>query len=190
MNKIPTRISGVLLLEPRVFEDSRGHFFESYRRDTLLSLGIDADFVQENQSLSRAKVLRGLHYQRGKPQAKLIYVVQGEIFDVAVDIRRGSPTFGQWVGERLSATNRRQMFVPIGFAHGFLVLEEPARVVYRVTNYYAPAEERGIAWNDPEVGVSWPELGGSPVLNTRDAALPRLSAAPKEDLFPYDPSRP
>jgi len=190
MNRILTRLPGVVLLEPRVFEDSRGHFFESYRQDTLRTLGIDAEFLQENHSMSRARVLRGLHYQIGRPQAKLIRVLRGEIFDVAVDVRRGSPTFGSWVGELLSEVNRRQMFVPVGFAHGFLVLKEPAEVLYRVSDYYAPAEERGIAWNDPDVGVTWPDVGGAPLLNPRDAALPRLSAAPGKDLFTYDPARP
>jgi len=190
MNRIATRLPGVVLLEPRVFEDSRGHFFESYRQDTLRTLGIEAAFVQENHSMSLARVLRGLHYQIGKPQAKLIRVLKGEVFDVAVDVRRGSPTFGAWVGERLSEQNRRQMFVPVGFAHGFLVLKEPAEVLYRCTDFYAPAEERGIAWNDPEVGVTWPDVGGAPLLNARDAALPRLSTVPKQDLFPYDPARP
>ena len=140
--------------------------------------------------MSRARVLRGLHYQIGKAQAKLIRVVKGEIFDVAVDVRRGSPTFGAWVGERLSAANRRQMFVPVGFAHGFLVLEEPAEVLYRVTDFYAPAEERGIVWNDPDIGIAWPDVGGVPVLNTRDAALPRLGAVLEQDLFGTDPARP
>jgi dTDP-4-dehydrorhamnose 3,5-epimerase len=185
MNRTPTSLPDVLLLEPRVFEDARGHFYESYRQDTLRSLGIGAPFVQENHSLSRSRVLRGLHYQIGHPQAKLIRVVQGEIFDVAVDIRRGSPTFGSWVGQRLSAKNRLQLYVPEGFAHGFLVLSETAEVIYRVTDFYAPAEERGIAWNDPGVGVVWPEVGGAPVLNARDAALPRLAASPERDLPVY-----
>jgi dTDP-4-dehydrorhamnose 3,5-epimerase len=182
MRKTETSLPGVLLLEPRVFEDARGHFYESYRQDVFRDLGIPLPFVQENHSFSAPRVLRGLHYQKGHPQAKLIRAVRGEIFDVAVDIRPGSPTFGSWFGERLSAANRRQMFVPVGFAHGFLVLDGPAEVIYRVTDFYAPAEERGILWNDPAVGIRWPDVGGAPILNPRDAALPALSAVPPGEL--------
>ena len=184
MKKTQTRLPGVILLEPRVFEDPRGHFFETYRQDTFRALGIDCEFVQENQSLSRAGVVRGLHYQRRHAQAKLIRVVQGEIYDVAVDIRRGSPTFGKWAGETLSAANRKQMFVPVGFAHGFLVLNGTAEVVYKVSDFYTPAEERGILWNDPGLGIAWPLGGLSAVVNARDAALPPLAQAPSEDLPP------
>lgn len=177
MKKTATSLPGVLILEPRLFEDPRGHFYESYRQDVFRELGIDQPFVQENHSLSAPRVLRGMHFQKGHAQAKLIRAVRGEIFDVAVDIRRGSPTFGAWTGERLSAANRKQLYVPVGFAHGFLVLDGPAEVIYRVTDFYAPAEERGIRWDDPAVGIQWPDVGGAPLLNPRDAALPVLSAA-------------
>lgn len=182
MKRIDTGLPGVCLLEPKVFGDPRGAFFESYRKDVLAGLGIVRDFVQDNQSASSRGVLRGLHYQLGRPQAKLIRAVAGEIFDVAVDLRRGSPTFGRWVGEILSAANRRIMFVPEGFAHGFLVLSESAEVLYKASDYYAPAEERGLRWDSPEVGVAWPLRGVAPVLAPRDAAFPTLSQVPDPDL--------
>jgi len=182
MKASPTVLPGVLILEPRVFEDARGSFFESYRTDVLQSLGIGCAFVQENHSTSAQGVLRGLHFQRRHAQDKLIRVVQGEIYDVAVDIRRGSPTFGKWAAERLSAANRKQMFVPVGFAHGFLVLSPTAEVIYKVSDFYNKPEERGILWNDPELGIPWPLEGLTPVVNERDARYPRLSAAPLEDL--------
>ncbi|RPH37672.1 MAG: dTDP-4-dehydrorhamnose 3,5-epimerase [Planctomycetota bacterium] len=185
MKRIDTALPGVLLLEPRVFEDARGHFFETYRADTFASMGIGCAFVQDNQSFSRRGVLRGLHYQLGRPQAKLIRVVQGEIFDVAVDVRRGSPTFGKWAGEVLSSTNHRQMFVPAGFAHGFLVLSETAEVTYKCSDLYAPAEERGIAWNDPKIGIGWPLQGAAPLINEKDARYPALDQAPDKDLPRY-----
>jgi dTDP-4-dehydrorhamnose 3,5-epimerase len=184
MKASPTELPGVLLLEPKVYGDARGSFYESYRVDVFRSLGIDCTFVQENQSASTQGVLRGLHYQRLHAQDKLIRVVHGEIFDVAVDIRRGSPTFGKWAGERLSAENRRQMFVPAGFAHGFLVLSPTAEVVYKVSDFWSRSEERGILWNDPEVGIRWPLQGVTPLVNERDAGYPRLSAAKAEDLPP------
>ncbi len=182
MNRIDTVLSGVCLLEPKVYGDARGAFFESYRKDVLSGLGIVRDFVQDNQSFSLRGVLRGLHYQFGRPQAKLVRAVAGEIFDVAVDLRRGSPTFGRWVGEILSAANRRIMFVPEGFAHGFQVLSESAEVLYKASDYYAPAEERGLRWDSPEVGISWPSRGGTPLLAPRDAAFPTLSQIPDRDL--------
>jgi dTDP-4-dehydrorhamnose 3,5-epimerase len=182
MKASPMAVPDVLLLEPRVFGDARGSFFESFRTDTFKGLGIGCTFVQENQSRSTRGVLRGLHYQRVQPQAKLVRVVQGEIFDVAVDIRRGSPTFGKWVGERLSAENRKQMFVPIGFAHGFLVLSPTADVIYKTSDFYCPPGERGVLWNDPELGIPWPLQELNPVVNDRDSRFPRLSAAPAEDL--------
>ena len=182
MKASPTALPGVVVLEPKVFGDARGAFFESYRVDTFRALGLGCTFVQENHSVSTQGVLRGLHYQRRQPQDKLVRVVQGEIFDVAVDIRRGSPTFGKWVGERLSAENRKQIFVPVGFAHGFLVLSPTAEVIYKTSDYYCPPEERGIVWNDPEVGIAWPLNGMTPTVNKRDSEYPRLSAAPKDDL--------
>lgn len=185
MKASPTPLPGVVILEPRVFGDARGSFFESYRVDTFKSLGIDCSFVQENHSSSTRGVLRGLHFQRRQAQAKLVRVVQGEIFDVAVDIRRGSPTFGKWVGETLTAANRKQIFVPIGYAHGFLVLSDTAEVLYKASDFYAPAEERGILWNDPAVGIRWPDPGVTPVINTRDAGYPALAAAKAEDLPEY-----
>ncbi len=185
MKRIETTLPGVCILEPRVFEDARGHFFESYRADTLASLGIPCPFVQDNQSFSRRGVLRGLHYQIGRPQGKLVRVLQGEIFDVAVDIRRGSPTFGKWAGETLSAANRRQMFVPAGFAHGFLALSETAEILYKCSDLYAPSEERGIAWNDPGIAIAWPLRGATPQINEKDARLPTLERAPEKDLPAY-----
>src|SRR5579864_6398829 len=169
MKASSTSLPGVLVLEPRLFGDSRGSFYECYRTDVFQTLGIGCTFVQENHSTSTQGVLRGLHYQRRHSQAKLVRVVQGEIYDVAVDIRRGSPTFGKWAGETLSAANRKQMFVPVGFAHGFLVLSPSAEVIYKVSDFYDKTEERGILWNDPELGIPWPLQGLSPIVNERDA---------------------
>ncbi|MBI3854702.1 MAG: dTDP-4-dehydrorhamnose 3,5-epimerase [Planctomycetes bacterium] len=177
MKRIELAIPGVCLLEPKVFEDARGHFYETYSEDVFKGLGIPERFVQDNHSFSRKGVLRGLHYQHGKPQAKLVRVLQGHVFDVAVDIRRGSPTFGKWVGEILTGANRRQMYVPVGFAHGFLVLSETAEFLYKCSDFYAPKEERGIAWNDPKLGIAWPLTGITPLLNPRDAAYPALADA-------------
>ena len=182
MKRIDTAIPGVCILEPRVFGDERGFFFETYRQDTFVSLGISCAFVQDNQSFSRRGVLRGLHYQLGRPQAKLVRVFQGEVFDVAVDVRRGSPTFGKWAGEILSASNRRQMYIPGGFAHGFLVLSETAEFIYKCSDFWVKEEERGIAWNDPKVGIPWPLGGLTPQLNPRDAAYPPLDQAQEKDL--------
>lgn len=181
MKRIDTAIPGLCLLEPRVFGDERGYFFEACREDVLAGLGIAARFVQDNQSMSRKGILRGMHYQLGRPQGKLVRVLSGSIFDAAVDLRPGSPTFGKWAGETLSAANRRMMWVPEGFAHGFLVLSDAAEVLYKTTDYYAPAEERGLRWDAPEVGIAWP-LDGAPTLNARDAAYPTLAAIPKPDL--------
>lgn len=177
MKRLELAIPGVCLLEPRVFEDARGCFYETYREDVFKDLGIPETFVQDNHSSSRRGVLRGLHYQLGRPQAKLVRVMQGEVFDVAVDIRRGSATFGRWVGEILSGANRRQMFVPAGFAHGFLCLSETAEFLYKCSDFYAPKEERGIAWNDPKIGIAWPLSGLTPILHPRDAAYPALADA-------------
>jgi dTDP-4-dehydrorhamnose 3,5-epimerase len=185
MNRIPTRLPEVLLLEPKVFEDPRGYFYEAYRADRFQALGIDCAFVQDNQSFSRRGVLRGLHYQVGRPQAKLLRVIQGEIFDVAVDVRRGSPTFGKWAGEILSSSNRRQMFVPVGFAHGFLVTSESAEILYKCSDFYVPAEERGVAWNDPKIAIEWPLRGATPLVSEKDGRFSTLDRAPEKDLPAY-----
>jgi len=178
---IPTAIAQVLVVEPAVFGDARGAFFESWNRRAFSKLaGRDVDFVQDNHSVSARGVLRGLHYQVRQPQGKLVRVVAGEVFDVVVDLRRSSPTFGRWVGERLSAQNRRMMWVPEGFAHGFLVLSDIAEFLYKTTDYYAPEHERTLLWNDPAVGVEWP-LEGAPVLKPKDAAGTPLASA---ETFP------
>jgi len=164
-------IADVLLIEPRVFGDSRGFFYESFnQRDFQQATGLDLQFVQDNHSKSAQNVLRGLHYQLNQPQGKLVRVVAGEVFDVAVDIRRDSPTFGQWVGEILSGDNKRQLWVPPGLAHGFVVLSDSAEFLYKTTDYYAPAHERCIAWNDPTLAIEWPEFHGQPQLSAKDAA--------------------
>lgn len=169
MDVSSTAISDVLVLSPRVFGDQRGFFMESYNANTFEQLtGRRVEFVQDNHSRSLKNVLRGLHYQIKQAQGKLVRVLQGEIFDVAVDIRRSSNTFGQWVGERLSAENKTQLWVPEGFAHGFVVLSDTAEVEYKTTDYYAPGHERCICWNDPEIGIQWPE-GIEPILSEKDA---------------------
>ncbi len=164
-------IADVLLIEPRVFGDERGFFYESFNQRAFdQATGLSLSFVQDNHSKSAAGVLRGLHYQVQQPQGKLVRVVAGAVFDVAVDIRRDSPTFGQWVGEILSADNKRQLWVPPGLAHGFLVLSESAEFLYKTTDYYAPQYERCIAWNDPTLAIQWPELAALPQLSAKDAA--------------------
>ena len=170
MNVVATEIPGVLLLEPRVFTDDRGAFFESFNAAAFAAaVGRPVSFVQDNQSTSRRHVLRGLHYQEPKPQGKLVRVVAGAIFDVAADIRSGSPSFGRWVGIELSAENRRQLWVPEGLAHGFLVLSESAEVLYKTTDFYAPGCEKCLRWDDPTLGIRWP-LSAPPLLSPRDAA--------------------
>lgn len=178
MNLIETALPGVVILEPKVFGDDRGFFMETFNARRFRELtGCGKAFVQDNHSRSVRGVLRGLHYQLGAhPQDKLVRCVAGEIFDVAVDIRRGSRTFGQWVGERLSADNKRQLWVPAGFAHGFLVLSETAEVIYKVTDYYDPAGERSIRWDDADIGIRWP-FEGQPLLSGKDAAAPAFRAA-------------
>ncbi len=156
MKIVPMRIPGVLLIEPDVFGDSRGFFMESWHKEKYAASGLDVDFVQDNHSRSGRGVLRGLHYQLEKPQGKLVRVVTGSVFDVAVDIRKGSPTFCQWVGMDLSEENQRQLYVPPGFAHGFCVLSETADFLYKCTEYYAPQDEYGISWEDPDIGIDWP----------------------------------
>ncbi len=170
MQVIPTSIPEVLVLEPKVFGDARGFFFESFNRKVFReATGVDAEFVQDNHSRSAKGVLRGLHYQLQQPQGKLVRVVRGAVFDVAVDIRRSSPTFGRWVGAELTEENHRQMWVPAGFAHGFVVLSESADFLYKTTDFYAPKHERCIAWDDADVGIRWP-------LAEHGIAAPQLSA--------------
>jgi len=168
MKITPTRIPDVLLIEPDVFGDSRGFFMESWHKQKFAEQGLTAAFVQDNHSRSMQGVLRGLHYQLQKPQGKLVRVITGCVFDVAVDIRRGSPTFGQWVGAELSADNQHQFYIPPGFAHGFCVLSETADFLYKCTAYYAPQDEHGIMWNDPAIGIRWPD--GDFVISEKDAA--------------------
>lgn len=168
MQVVQTAIAEVLILEPQVFGDERGFFFESFNQQKFEALtGIKTDFVQDNHSKSAVNVLRGLHYQIQQPQGKLVRVVAGEVFDVAVDLRRQSATFGKWVGVVLSAENKRQLWVPPGFAHGFLVLKEGTEFLYKTTDYYAPQHERCIRWDDPEIGIEWP-LSGDPALSAKD----------------------
>lgn len=163
-----TSLPGVLLLEPEVIRDERGYLFESYNRRILAAAGLDGDFVQDNQSRSARNVVRGLHYQLRQAQGKLVRVVEGEIFDVAVDLRRSSPHFGRWIGQHLSADNRRMVWIPPGFAHGFLAVSQIAEVLYKVTDYYAPEHQRCLRWDDPDVGIEWP-LTGLASVSEKDA---------------------
>jgi dTDP-4-dehydrorhamnose 3,5-epimerase len=179
MNFRKTKIPEVLVLEPKVFGDERGFFLESYNQKSLEELGLVRTFVQDNHSRSARNVLRGLHYQLGQPQGKLIRVVSGAIWDVAVDVRRSSATFGQWVAEELSAENMRIFWIPEGFAHGFIVTSDSADVLYKATNFYAPSCERSLLWSDPELAISWP-LSGEPLISQKDRAGLLLSQA---DLF-------
>ena len=170
MNVVTTKINDVLLIEPKVFGDSRGFFYESYNEKAFAEkTGTTVRFVQDNHSRSAKNVLRGLHYQMQEAQGKLVRVAVGEVFDVAVDIRKSSPTFGQWVGYHLSAENKRQLWIPAGLAHGFLVVSEVAEVLYKTDNYYAPQQERCILWNDPDLAIAWP-FGESPILSAKDEA--------------------
>lgn len=170
MKVIPTAIPDLLIIEPKVFGDARGFFFESFNQKAFSeAIGQHVDFVQDNHSRSTNGVLRGLHYQIQQPQGKLVRVVRGAVFDVAVDIRRSSPTFGQWAGVELTEDNHRQFWVPPGFAHGFLVLSDIADFLYKATDYYAPTYERSIAWNDPHVGIEWPSIGVAPKVSPKDA---------------------
>ncbi len=178
MNVRPTAIPDVLVIEPRVHGDARGFFLESFNRKALeAALRRPLDFVQDNHSSSARGVLRGLHYQLPHPQAKLVRVIRGEVFDVAVDLRRGSPTFGRWVGERLSADNKLQVWIPEGFAHGFLVLSDQAEVLYKTTDYWHPEDEHCVRWDDPELAIAWPLEGVAPVVSSKDAAGKRLGEA-------------
>ena len=168
-----TAIPGVLILHPKVFEDERGFFFESYNKQKLEAVGIAEAFVQDNHSKSSRGVLRGLHYQVRYPQGKLVRIIQGEVLDVVVDIRRGSPTFGQWISVLISAENKKQVWIPGGLAHGFAVLSETAEFCYKVTDYYHPEDEAGIRWDDPQLGIDWQIQ--NPVLSPKDQALPYLN---------------
>ena len=184
MKFTPTPLQGVLLIEPRVFADERGFFLESYQKKLFSEAGITFDFVQDNHSKSCQGVLRGLHYQIRQPQGKLLRVVVGEIFDVALDLRRNSPDFGKWFGTYLSAANRQMLWVPPGFAHGFYVTSEQTQLLYKATDYYAPQWERTILWNDPEVNIQWPLKGEKPILSAKDQAGSLFSAAEVyEDLY-------
>ena len=177
MKAVRTALPEVLVIEPKVFGDARGFFLESFNRRAFAeATGLDLDFVQDNHSRSGQGVLRGLHYQLRQPQGKLVRVPRGEVFDVAVDVRRSSPTFGRWVGEVLSEENQRQMWVPPGFAHGFLVLSESADFLYKTTDYYAPEHERCIAWDDPAIGIQWPQ-GVAPKLSEKDRRGASLAGA-------------
>jgi dTDP-4-dehydrorhamnose 3,5-epimerase len=170
MNFLPTANPDVVFVEPHLFDDARGFFMETYRADRMTVAGIPDHFVQDNHSGSRKNILRGLHYQIRQPQGKLVRAVSGEIFDVAVDLRRSSPSYGRWIGGVLSSDNKRMLWVPPGFGHGFYVLSEWAEVLYKATEYYAPEWERTLIWNDPTVGIRWPiPAGGVPVLSSKDA---------------------
>ena len=173
-------LPGVLLVEPPGFGDDRGFFMETWHREKYEKAGIAKPFVQDNRSRSKNGVLRGLHYQLAHPQAKLVFAVTGRIFDVAVDIRSGSPTFGRWTGAELSLENRRQIYVPEGFAHGFVVLSDFADVIYKCTDFYAPGDEYGILWSDPDIGIDWPVT--TPILSDKDRQAPSLGQVPKEHL--------
>ncbi len=178
MNVIPTAIPEVLLIEPRIFKDDRGFFVETYQARRYAASGISAPMVQDNHSGSRQGVLRGLHYQVRRPQGKLVRAIAGEVFDVAVDLRRSSPSFGQWVGVTLSARSGRQVWVPPGFAHGFYVVSEWAEIEYKVTDFYDPESERTLLWNDPQVGITWPLLPGTqPLVAPKDARGLKLAEA-------------
>jgi dTDP-4-dehydrorhamnose 3,5-epimerase len=177
-----TELDGVLIIEPDVLDDQRGYFFETYQRQRYANAGINADFVQDNLSFSIKGTLRGLHYQHPHGQAKLVQVIQGEVFDVAVDIRRKSPTFGRWIGQHLSDENKKQIFIPEGFAHGFCVLSETALFHYKCSDFYAPECEGGIVWSDPDVGIDWPI--DSPLVSEKDSKFSCLKDL-SEDKLPF-----
>ena len=183
MKVLPTEIGAVVIIEPEVFGDQRGFFLESFQRRRYGESGIDTDFVQDNISFSVRNTLRGLHFQNPRGQAKLVQVLEGEIYDVAVDIRRGSPTFGQWTSALLSGDNHRQFFLPAGFAHGFCVISETALFMYKCSEYYAPESEAGICWNDPDLAIPWPIQ--NPILSQRDSNFPQLRAIDPNRLPVY-----
>ncbi|MHB8150715.1 MAG: dTDP-4-dehydrorhamnose 3,5-epimerase [Desulfobulbia bacterium] len=181
MRFVSSEIPGVLLVEPQVFGDSRGFFMETWHAAKFAAAGLDCNFVQDNHSKSVQGTLRGLHYQIRKPQGKLVRVISGEVFDVAVDLRKSSPFFGRWVGEILSAENKKMLWVPPGFGHGFYVLSPEAEFVYKCTEFYAPEDERCIRWDDPELAIAWPLLGQPPLLSPKDLAGVSLT---KAELYP------
>lgn len=183
MNVVETSLPGVLIVEPKVFGDARGFFMETWNRRRYEDAGLPGGFVQDNLSYSTRGVLRGLHFQNPNPQGKLVSVLRGEVFDVAVDVRSGSPTFGEWTGVTLSADNRRQFYVPEDFAHGFLVTGGEALFSYKCTDYYDPAAEHSLLWNDPQLGISWPV--DEPLLSAKDGSAPRLAELPAESLPRY-----
>ncbi len=183
MNVLETKLPGVLIIEPDVFGDARGYFMETWQRDRYAQAGLPIHFVQDNLSFSTRGVLRGLHFQNPNSQGKLVFVLQGEVFDVAVDIRAGSPTFGQWVGVTLSSENKRQLYIPEGFAHGFCVTSDTALFAYKCTDFYNPAAEGGIIWNDPDIGIDWPVK--RPVLSEKDSVYRRLKNISRERLPRY-----
>ncbi len=183
-----TPLPGVVVVEPRVFDDERGAFMETYHAERFAEAGIREPFVQDNHSVSRRGVLRGLHFQARRPQGKLVRVVRGEVFDVAVDLRLGSPGFGRWHAEVLSGANRRMLYVPPGFAHGFVALSEETVFLYKCTALYAPEWDRGVRWDDPDIGVAWPVT--DPVLSGKDARLPLLREISAADLEPWREAEP
>ena len=183
MKIIETKLPGVLIIEPDIFGDSRGFFMETYHKERYGAAGMDAEFGQDNTSFSTNGTLRGLHFQYPHSQAKLVQVFMGEVFDVAVDIRKGSPAFGQWFGVTLSSDNKQQLFIPVGFAHGFCVLSETALFSYKCTEFYSPADERGILWSDPDIGIEWPVK--DPLLSDKDEKYPRFKDLNSENLPPY-----
>ena len=187
MKVISTSLKGVLLIEPSVFEDKRGFFMETYQQKKYTGSGIESNFIQDNLSFSVRGTLRGLHYQLPHAQAKLVQVIKGEIFDVTVDIRRDSPTFAKWIGVNLSGENRRQLYIPEGFAHGFCVLSETAIFTYKCSDFYSPDSERGILWSDPDIGVDWPVE--NPVLSEKDRKYDYLKDVPPEYLPTYEKSK-
>lgn len=181
MKILATEIPDVILIEPQIFEDSRGFFFESHNQEKFAEkTGVVTNFVQDNHSFSKQNVLRGLHYQIIQPQGKLIRVIVGKVFDVAVDVRKSSPTFGNWVGYELSAENKHQLWIPAGFAHGFTVVSEVAEVLYKTTNYYTPGGDRTIIWNDPDLAINW-HLNAPPILSAKDQAGKTFKQA---EVFP------
>lgn len=171
---IQTEVPDILVIEPTVFGDARGYFMETYHSEEFAAAGIADAFVQDNQSMSTQGVLRGLHFQKEHTQGKLVRVVRGRVFDVGVDVRPGSPTFGRWAGAELNDENKRQLYVPQGFAHGFLVLSETAEFTYKCTDVYFPQGEGGIRWDDPDIGIQWPDIGAAPGLSEKDGKLPLL----------------
>jgi len=186
MRVIPTRLPDVKIIEPRVFPDERGFFYESYNQRAYAAQGLNDVFVQDNHSRSTRDTLRGLHYQVNPGQVKLVRVAVGAVWDVAVDVRFGSPTFGQWVGVEISAENKRQLYVPVGFAHGFCVLSDVAEFLYKVTTFYSPPDERGIAWDDPDLAIAWPVA--APLLSPRDQQHPRLRDIAREFVYGEAPA--